>query len=67
MAGYPVKRHGPYVKVPFFTSRKRQYTTVEAFERFIRVAAELEAESGVRDIDLSGLEPPKKKRKKKGQ
>jgi len=63
MPGYPVKRHGPYVQVPHFVSRKRVYTTVEAFERFIRVVAATEAELGIADIDITGLKKRPRARK----
>lgn len=57
LPGFPVKRGGPYVKVPHFIRRKRVFTTVEAFDRFIRLVAELEREMGFADVDLAALAP----------
>lgn len=58
--GYPVQRGGPYVRIPVITRLKRQYTTVEAFDRFIGVVNELEKELGLEDA--SQATKPKRRR-----
>lgn len=40
--GYPVRRGGPYVRVPVFYSVKRPMTTIQAMGRFLTTVRYLE-------------------------
>lgn len=40
--GFPVRKGGPYVKVPIFQSVRRTMTTREAMKRFIQRVRQLE-------------------------
>lgn len=62
--GFPVKRFGPYVKMPIYHSIKNVMTTVEAMERWYRKVIELERLHGIRDgrnwPEADGLLTPKR-------
>lgn len=47
--GFPVKKGGPYVKVPVFKVLKRVYTTQEAMDRFFKKVIKLEGDLGICD------------------
>lgn len=60
--GFPVKKNGPYVKVPIFIQLKGVYTTKEAMARFGAVVAELQERHGVRDLDINNFRAHRSRR-----
>ncbi len=65
--GYPVKRHGPYIRLPVFTELKRQFTTVEAMMRFAHKLDEVQRELGVTDARFDKVPPEWPPKNKKGK
>lgn len=48
--GYPVKKNGPYVRMPVLIQAKRPYTTSAAMDRFFKLVDKLERELGINSV-----------------
>lgn len=46
-SGFPIKRGGPYIKMPVFRRLKQVYTTRQAIERWLTLVSRIESDLGL--------------------